>query len=78
MSVCGLWLCVCEGVCVTDTETEKKRDREEKTLEDNSKDIPYDSSCSRMKSLLLITAAGWDELGTQRDGDAGVRTVWFH
>lgn len=62
---------------MTDTATDGKTEEEE-TLEGNSKDRPCDNNCPRMKNPLLITAAGWDELGTQRDGDAGVRPLWFH
>lgn len=92
--VCGICVCVCEQVlvwvyvvcdyvcvrvCVWQTQRQREKEtEEEETLEGNSKDIPWDSNCPRMKSPLLIMAAGWDELGTQRDADAGVRNVWFH
>lgn len=62
-------------MCVCGRQRQRKREtEEEETLEGKSKD----SNCPKIKSSLLLTAAGWDGFGTQRDGDAGVRTVWFH
>lgn len=84
MHVC-VGVCECGGVyvyvrvCVCGRQRQRKREtEEEETLEGKSKNIPCDSNCPRMKNLLLLTAADWDGFDTQRDGDAGVRTVWFH